>query len=321
MKEEMEVFHIACSTDDKYIHHCCALFCSLLENHKNVSLQLHLLTESLADQHIALLRRLVSSYPNASLHIHYVVTDRLEYVKYRQNRPLSKAAYYRLLLASVLDRLDKVVYLDTDMIVVGDLIPLFQLDIENYALAAVRDVTPCSDEHRMQLSISYQGGYFCSALMLINLVYWRQHQAEDRLLAFAKRERKVFCHDQDALNFVFKQVWFELPPKWNKFHLHHMPCASFPTWQDRYEYRAAPMVIHFSSYNPFERCYFIPYNRLYWKYLKLSGYDYQGRFQKSSFWNRIRPALGYYGTFLLNKIHIYPNRWYWRLSVGSHLVK
>lgn len=314
---QQEIIHIACSTDDKYIHHCCALFCSLLENHKNVLLQLHLLTESLSEEYIALLRQLVSRYPHASLQLHFVISDRLEHVKYRLNRPLSRAAYYRLLLASMLDTLDKVVYLDTDMIVLGNLIPLFRLEIDNYALAAVRDVTPCSDEHRMQLSIPYRGGYFCSALMLINLAYWRRHQAEDRLLAFAERKRKVFCHDQDALNFVFKQVWFELPPKWNKFHLHHMPRITFPTRQDRYEYRSAPVVIHFSSYDPFEKCYFIPYNRLYWKYLKLSGYDYRDRFRKNSFWARMRPAAGYYGSFLLKKIHLYPYGWLWRLAVGT----
>lgn len=117
------------------------------------------------------------------------------------------------------------------MVVLGKIKPLFELDIEPYGVAAVKDVVPCIDEHRVQLSIPYGQDYFCSALMLINLKYWREHDSEARLLEFAKRERKIFCHDQDALNYVFKNSWYQLPPKWNRFSGWLFPDRYFKTKQ------------------------------------------------------------------------------------------
>ena len=50
---------------------------------------------------------------------------------------------------------------------------------------------------------------------MINLDYWREKDAEEKLLEYSKREREVvYLHDQDSLNYVFKNQWYVLPYKW-----------------------------------------------------------------------------------------------------------
>ena len=149
--------HIGCSTDDNYVHHACVMLCSLLENNPDDRIVVHLLHEKLTPKNQKAISHLVERY-KAEIVFHRVDTTKLAGVKFRKKRPLSLAAYYRLLLSSRLPQTDKILYLDVDMVVLGKIKPLFELYIEPYGVAAVKDVVPCIDEHRVQLSIPYGPG-------------------------------------------------------------------------------------------------------------------------------------------------------------------
>ena len=240
---------VTLNTDDKYCQHAAAMLCSLFEHNKEHTVYTHILINSLSDDNQAFLIGLGKRY-NAIVTFYKVDETNLQNVKFRANRPLSKAAYYRILLSSILDASIKtVLYLDCDMIVLDDVSDLFKLEIEDYALAASLDMFPLSDLHRRQLHISVGEKTFCSGIMLINLDYWRRKGCEEKLIEYANRDReRVFYHDQDALNYVFKGKWFMIPPKWNR-------SAYFPVAQnspyyldfDFYEYKYKPKVIHYSD--------------------------------------------------------------------------
>ena len=299
----MKQYNIGCSTDDNYIHHCSTMICSLLENNKDIFVKINLLYENLSEENISFLKNLVDSY-NRIITFHKVDTFKLEGVKFRDKRPLSKAAYYRLLLSTILSDLDKVLYLDVDTVILKNIKPLFDIDVENYALAAVKDVQPCIGPHRLSLSLPYNKDYFCSAVMLINLRYWRNNNIEPLLLAFAKKDRYIYCHDQDVLNYAFKDSWFQLSPVWNKFHMNFIKKSEFPTWSDYYEYEKKPGIIHFSSYNPYLGCYFVRYEHLYKKYFELSGCKPIQR-KKYPFNKKMKPIIMYYFYNILKRLNIF----------------
>lgn len=244
MKEKN--YHVTCGTDDNYAQHCGVMLCSLLENNKNLTFIIHILIKELKEDNKQKLLELVSQY-NSKVIFHKVDSSKLANVKYRINRPLSEAAYYRILLSSILDSsIDKVLYFDCDMVVLGSVENLFKIELDKYALAAVEDIGfPHSDLHRIQLSIPYGGKYFCSGMMLINLKYWREHDSEEKLIEYSERERFVFLHDQDSLNYVFKGQWYALPPKWNKFNMSLLTRKYFPLYNDYKEWRDSPSVIHY----------------------------------------------------------------------------
>ena len=317
MEEGKYILHVGCSADDNYIHHAAVMICSLLESNTSVRICIHLLFESLKEQNVEFLRNLAGRY-GTEMVFHKVDAVKLEGVRFRKVRPLSSAAYYRLLLSSILTDVDKVLYLDVDTAVLGDISPLFRLDMDGYALAAVKDVVPCFDDHRMSLSIPYDKDYFCSAVMLINLEYWREHDAEARLIEFAKRDRIVYCHDQDALNYVFKGQWFALPPKWNRFHMDYIPSSEFRDYKDKFEYYHRPVIVHFSGYKPSYRCFGIRFEDVYEKYLELSGCQ-PVSIVKVPLSDRLAPVRTYLFRKALKKAGLYRPYLYMRLYLRHKL--
>lgn len=266
---------IVINTDDKYLQHAMAMLCSLYENNQKHQVMVHILCKDLSDRAKDYINSLSTRYGNQA--IYYSVDERkLQGVQFRKNRPLSMAAYYRLLLSSVLPQdLEKVLYLDCDMIIMRDLQEIFNIELDDYALAATLDTFPFSQQHRLQLHMEVGERVFCSGIMMVNLKYWRDHNVEPGLLEYAKRHREeVYLHDQDVLNYYFKKKWFLLPPKWNHV-AGTLKASRAPQYKsfDMIAYAKEPMIYHYASVG-MKPWYAVPTpeKRLYLKYLVLSGF-------------------------------------------------
>lgn len=272
-------FDIVINTDDKFLQHAMAMLCSLYENNKKHNIVVHVLQKSLSAKSREYLTKLSIKYNNSI--IYYDVDEsQLQGVQFRKNRPLSMAAYYRLLLSSVLPyNINKVLYLDCDIIIVRDIEEIFNIEIDDYALAASIDTLPYSQQHRLQLHMEADERTFCSGVMLVNLKYWRDNNVEPYLLEYAKRYRKVvYLHDQDVLNYAFKKHWFLLPPKWNRIanEIKPKPYIHYKDF-DVKEYMCNPMLYHFASVHvkPWLDAP-VPCKSVYMRYLKKSGYKEVG---------------------------------------------
>lgn len=295
------MYHITCNTDDNYSQHCMAMLCSLFENNKNESFTIHILCKSLSDYNQKSLIRLTESYEQKII-FHIVDDSPLEGVQFRINRPLTKAAYYRLLLSSILQDINKVLYLDCDIIILGKVKELFELEINNYALAAVVDVMPYNNCHQMQLHQPVDAHCFCSGIMLINLDYWRKHNIEAKLLNFAKRKREpVYLHDQDVLNYVLKKQWFMLPPKWNVNPIIITRSYYFRNYHYE-EMIFSPAIIHYCS-NLIKPWYKAPCpgGSYYRHYLKLSKYE-KIYFKRLPFKTYLKCIYSYIRIYLISRI-------------------
>lgn len=249
MPENKNIFHICLCADNNYIRHCAVTMLSVKRSNPYTDICYHLVIgETLTGDN----RRKCEQFAaqnRINLQIHVIDESLLDGVKFRQKRPLSKAAYYRLLLSSALpEDIDKVLYLDSDILVLRDITPLLKLDIAGYALAATRDMSTMHEGHRLQLRLPYKQPYFCSGMMLVNLKYWRENNVEPMLIELAKRERTVYYHDQDVLNYAFKGHWFRLSPVWNRFYPVFYPDSHFENDSDRYVLEHNPYIVHFFNY-------------------------------------------------------------------------
>ena len=120
-----QYLHICCCTDDNYAQHCAVMLCSLFVNNRAHRFTVHVLINSLKDEYKRGLRQLAESYDSEIL-FYNVDSTLLEGCKYRVLRPLSEAAYYRVLLSSIISvNIDKILYLDCDIVVIGDVGELF----------------------------------------------------------------------------------------------------------------------------------------------------------------------------------------------------
>jgi len=131
---------------------------------------------------------------------------------------LPAASFSRLLIPELVDPgTERVVYLDSDLLVRGDLSPLFRLDLGGAAIAGVRDFLVRSfDPETLALSrqeSEYPRPYFNAGVLVIDVAAWLRAGIGEQALGQAA-ERFLDWGDQDALNLVVDR-WHTLDDRWN----------------------------------------------------------------------------------------------------------
>ena len=110
--------------------------------------------------------------------------------------------------------MDKVLYLDCDTLIRGNLDELFSLDLTDKYLAGVKDVWGVSKYVKRLWMKS--GVYVNSGMLLFNCNYCRKEHFFDKVVEFAKNNAKIieFC-DQDSINKVVDEYKLVISPKYN----------------------------------------------------------------------------------------------------------
>ena len=207
---------------------------------------------------------------------------------------IKMAAYFRLLIPSLLPHhFDKAIYLDSDLIVRGDLSELWDLDIaDNYLLAVHQISTYVSSFNGLvnyrELGIPSDYKYFNSGVLIMNLEKWRADKISARIIEYIEHNKEyVRRHDQDGLNAVLAGKWGELEPRWNQ-----TPGFYDRSWKDsllsKEDFNNAlhdPYIIHFaSSQKPWNSTKQYPANDLFFQYVDMTAWS-GWRF---NIWRRIR---------------------------------
>jgi len=91
--------------------------------------------------------------------------------------------YFRLKIPSYIPDMDKILYLDTDMVVTRSLWDIYNKDISNYSLAAVPQIRQ-GPKTRLQIPAHFS--LINSGVLLINCAAWRRKNIEKRLFNFIK---------------------------------------------------------------------------------------------------------------------------------------
>jgi len=205
-------------------------------------------------------RRIAKSLEFPNLHLHYVKPKEstLEHVSLAGSYPISVC--YRLLLPSVLPRnIGKVIYLDSDLIALGNLEDLWSLDFEGTLMLAAQDAAQReigNAKHLAQLPASFleknkNEKYLNSGVLVLDLEKWRREEVSERIIEFLSAHEDLAYPDQDALNIVLAGRWRELGPQWNQIAVLH----DYSRWdQSPYPediFASAlkdPHIIHYTSY-------------------------------------------------------------------------
>jgi len=268
------IIDITCSSDDNYVQHCMAMLCSVYHNNKTHEVYTHLLHNGLSSDSISLFKSLNERYNN-TIQFYCIDDAAVKDAKLKKDSPVTIATYYRLLLPDLLsESIDRILYLDCDVIVRKDISELFtDIDMSGYGVAAVKDSLPWNTKHRFVMGLSLNEASFCAGVMLINLQYWRDHDCKQQLMDFSTKESdEVFFADQDALNFVFRKHWYQLPYQYGHSPLSVAILDSGQRWSDYLANAYDPSIIHYAAHvKPWFSVKF-PESDLYWYYLNLSGY-------------------------------------------------
>lgn len=226
---------------------------------------------------------------------------------------ISHSAYLRLMADQLLPSwVDKVIYLDSDLLVLDDLCKLWQMELgDHYCLAAVDISCPFVDaptfvkSHHNQesknktieaslasvpyvnaltpipnwreLGIDGASHYFNSGVMVLNLKRWRAENISARLFECLRNNRDhVWCWDQYALNVVFAGQWGKLPARWNQgTHVHEYPDESqAPIAPSQFaQMRDDPAILHYTTeYKPWNFRPFHPDREQYYQHLDRTAF-------------------------------------------------
>ncbi len=142
----------------------------------------------------------------------------------RPHEHISPVAYLRLMIPEVLPlAVEKVLYLDSDMIVCDDISQLWDTDITTMDFAAAPERGAASRassrrgiRHHLALGMKPDQVVFNAGVLLINLRRWRQSHLASRAFAYLRcLAHEVRWYEQEALNVVANGSYRELDPRWN----------------------------------------------------------------------------------------------------------
>ena len=264
--------HIAAACDDAYAMPLAVMLRSLLDNlEAGRSVVAHILFGALSSASMA---RLQASVPTDRLHIEWTPVGHAELASesapIRVYDHISPASYFRLLLPDLLPvELNRVIYLDCDLVVLGDIGMLWDHDIDDYYAAAVPELTADSRlvssaqglRLWQELGLAADLEQFNSGVLLINLDKWRVEFIKQRALVYlAQTAEWLRWHDQEALNAVFAGNWLRLDARWNLTMRHLMNTAPV--------IGPLPSIIHYhTAAKPWHADYRLAMREVFYEYL------------------------------------------------------
>lgn len=187
---------------------------------------------------------------------------------------ITRATYLRLMMLEVLSpAIQRVLYLDVDVIVNGDLRPLWNTDMGDHVCAAVVDPGVDADAFATQYELSKPGRYFNAGVLLFDLTKLRgKHFLEQAIAILEDPTVHLEFADQDALNIVLWNQWLPVDPCWNfqrKFLY-----DDFAAWKSLNPKTREPAIIHFTErYKPWQHTEWHPYAWLYLRNLLRTSFS------------------------------------------------
>ena len=189
------------------------------------------------------------------------------------------SAYFRLSIPNLFPEVDKILYLDCDLVVLKSLKELFSYDIDNYLGIVADDIIwnyrrknpskfPIIYDYLVSIGLDKDTHYFNSGVILINNKLWRKINIEKLFEDFQlKYGSNILYADQCILNYVLKDKVKFISSKWN-----------FAPYLDKDYYPILPNVediciIHYAASKPWDsNCIDKFFVEQFWKYFCLTPY-------------------------------------------------
>lgn len=298
---------IALCHDNNYAPYSSVVIASIIDHNPEEEITFHLLHTDLTAERCAIIKSWVESFKGKKVCFYQMKKESFADFPIDEHTYLDYGAYIRLYLGECLKQIDKVLYLDCDVIVNGSLSELWNTDISDYAVAGVRD--RINDYIRVYNRLDYQmcEGYINSGMMLINLKRWREDDffKKAQQLACEKGASVLKNHDQDIINAIYHGQILMLPFRYNllEYYLYveewlYLDRKYYP---EIVEACKTPAIIHFCMpQKPWHYECINPFKELYYKYRKMTPWPevvLTHKTQKLSRKQKIKGLLGKLGLY------------------------
>ena len=170
------MLNILVCTDNNYVVPLAALLNSLAETANNNKLTIHWFALEVSKLNIKKISAL-SGRLGYEIKVYNFSASKIS-PKFFTSGRITSAAYLRLYLADQIKNVNKVLYLDCDMIILGNIHSLWNYSLGEKVAAVVKDAENINLSHLGKL---IPGNYFNSGMMLINIDLWRSYKIQNKL--------------------------------------------------------------------------------------------------------------------------------------------
>lgn len=251
--EEPIVIVSAC--DDNYAMPITVTMCSVIANLKTSrSVQIFIIDGGIKENNK---KNILKSLNSKNIKVEWLHPKKAQVANLLESGHITITAYYRLLIPELLPQFHKAIYLDSDLIVKGNLEELWNINIEDNYLLAVQDTeiryvsSAKGIKNYQQLGLSPDCKYFNSGVLVLNLDKWRTNNISYKIIEYIENNKEfIRWHDQDGLNAVLAGKWGELDLKWNQMPILY----SYTSWQESHLEQEVyhdllhnPYIVHFAT--------------------------------------------------------------------------
>lgn len=273
----MKKIPIVLSPSDAYSVFCNVTIQSIIECSKGELLDIYILYDTLNEYSMEILNSFNSNAVNISLiDINkYVDTDLMHGKDY-----VTKNTFFRIISPRIFKHFEKFIYVDSDMVFTKNIRDLYEVDITNYILGAVKNWSTINEIKYVKEELKITNDYYFNAgILLINTNKFLENSIEEKAINLLKEKQFLFF-DQDILNITCKGKIKLLDSRWNvvwhfatgKSILNDLTDDLRDKW---IECSKKPYVIHYTSKIKPWNSYGIYMSNYFWDCAKRNPYYYE----------------------------------------------
>lgn len=262
MNKNKQVIPIFFAIDDYYIPFFSVALTSLIENSsQKYDYLIRVLHTNVTEENI----KKIKKFERENIHIEFVdLTYYIDKVKdklYTRDY-YTKTTYFRLFLPELYPQYDKVLYLDSDIIVLEDIANLYNIDIGNNLIGAIPDDIIQNGREFQEyaekvVGVSSYKKYFNAGIIIMNLDELRKFKFEEKFLYLLTTIKFSVAQDQDYLNRICKGRVTYIENSWDV-----MPAPGRNKKDEELK------LIHYNlTYKPWHIDN-VPYKEYFWDYAK-----------------------------------------------------
>lgn len=260
---------IMVTLDENYLSKLKVLLVSLSINNKDSNFDVYLVHSRISNEEI---NKIILYGNKLDINIYPIKVEENTFT----NAPISdrypKEMYYRLLASDILpDTLDKILYLDPDILVINSIEKLWNIDLGNYLFAAASHSGKTEMANNINhIRLKTTTDYFNSGILLINLKKCREKIDQNEIYEFVSYHSfGLILPDQDILNTVYSEdilqiddaVWNYDARKYNSYMFRSNKkydmewvmnntsiihfCGREKPWNKNYRLRFGPLYKHY----------------------------------------------------------------------------
>ncbi len=268
MKNNEQIIPIFFTVDNDYAPYAATAIASLVANASpNRRYRIMVMHQNMNAEH----QRRIAALAQKGFDIRFIaMQNSIEGIVDRMSNRLrtdyfTLTIFYRLFIPAMLPEYDKGIYLDSDVVVPGDISKMYDIDLGDNLIGAccdhsIVDVPELVDYTNRGVGVGVEN-YVNSGVLLMNLDALRRVKLDERFLELLKAYHfDCIAPDQDYLNVLCHGKITYLPATWDA-----MPVEGKDPFPE-------PQLIH---YNLFAKPWLydhVPYDEYFWPYAKTSGY-------------------------------------------------